>query len=196
MSRKLKTRKPYPPPAFVVSPAADAVFYHLDSEADVVYLYDESNRTVLSEAVAETGDEAGIFWESDNYKPLAKAGLILALFNSARSREEGFTGFVYVGPPPSAQLLPKKPLNKTQRGMLHLPTGRLRIETYTGSSLGPEDAQDEGADVKVSPGSYDVTLSQAKEAKTDDPDTWPLLYDYVSLTPTAANAPPSKRRGR
>src|SRR5262249_33926532 len=140
-------------------------------------------------AVAESGEEAGAFWETQGYKAVAKTGLILALFNSARSREEGFTGFVYVGRPPAQALLPKKPLNKTQRGRLDLPTGRLRIETYTGLSLGPDEAEDEGAEVKVPPGSYDVTLSQAKEAKTDDPDAWPLLYDYVSLTP-------SKRRGR
>src|SRR5262249_37270998 len=162
-----KTRKPSPPPPFVVAPAAGAAFFHLDSEADVIYLYDEGHRAVLSEAVFEFGEEAGAFWETEGYKALAKKGLILALFNSARSREEGVTGFVYVGAPTAPELLPKKPDNKTQCGRLHLPTGRLRIETYTGSSLGPEDAQDEGADINVPPGSYDVTLSQAKEAKTD-----------------------------
>jgi len=196
MPKKLRTCKPYKPPPFVVAPAAGAAFFHLDSEADVIYLYDEGHRAVLREAVLESGEEAGAFWETDGYKALAKTGLILALFNSARSREEGFTGFVYVGPLPAPALLPNVPDNKTQRGRLDLPTGRLRIETYTGSSLGPEAAQDEGAEIKVPPGSYDVTLSQAKPADTGDPDAWPLLYDYVSLTPVVATAPPSKRRRR
>ena len=183
MPKRRKTRKPLPAPPFVVSPSPEAVFMHLESEADVIYLYDEGHRAVLSEVVAETGEEAGAFWETESYKPLAQRGLILALFNTARSREEGFTGFVYVGKPAAPRLLPKKPLNRTQRGRLDLPTGRLRIETYTGLSLGPEEAEDAGINIAVPPGIYEVTLSQAKPADTGDPEAWPVLYDYVALTP-------------
>ena len=39
-----------------------------------------------------------------------------------------------------------------QRGRLHLPTGRLRLETYSGVSIGPDDPDQAGAEIRVTGG--------------------------------------------
>jgi hypothetical protein len=203
MARKREVHRPPAPPG-TVSPHPGAVWLYLPSEADVVYLYDEGHRAALEESAM--GEDGPMLWDgggNDNYEALARTGMVLAFGTSGRSREDGFSGYVYVGPPPRRGLLPARPYNRPQRGRLHLPTGRLQLETYSAVSIGPDDPDEAGAEIRVPPGTYDVSLQQAKPAPAPELGSWPLLYDYLALTPCGAEKPPAAkgktragRRGR
>jgi hypothetical protein len=140
-----------------------AVRVCVDEAYGLAFAYDEANRKALKRtALAEFGPE---IYHEKAAGPLQKTGLIRIFDFDAREREDPFAAEVYVGRPPAAERVTKASGRRPQRGPLHLPTGKLRVETTTSLSVGPEEPDNEGVTVKVPPGSYDAALFVRKADK-------------------------------
>jgi hypothetical protein len=140
-----------------------AVRVCVDEAYGLAFAYDEGNRKALEKtALAEFGPE---IYHEKAAGPLQKTGLIRIFDFDSREREDPFAAEVYVGRPPAAERVTKASARRPQRGPLHLPTGKLRVETTTSLSVGPEEPENEGVTVTVPPGTYDAALFVRKADK-------------------------------
>jgi hypothetical protein len=129
----------------------------------LAFAYDQGSRKALKKtALAEYGPEV---YHENAAGPLQQTGLIRIFDFEPYEREDPFAAEVYVGKPPDAERVTKASAKRPQRGPLHLPTGRLRIESTTSLSIGPEEPETEGVTVAVPPGTYDVALYVRKADK-------------------------------
>lgn len=166
-----------------------AVWVRINQAYEVLFLYDEGNRGVLEDS--PLGEIGGEIFHDRERRALEQAGLLRCFGFDSREREDPFVGQVYVGPPPDAKRITRTSAKSLQRGLLHLPTGRLRIEALTSLTIGPEEPEEQGTEITVPPGDYEAALYVRKDDKV------PLLV----LTPTGAktmkgSTPTAKSRAR
>jgi hypothetical protein len=83
-----------------------------------------------------------------------------------------------------------------QASSLSVPSGRLRVETLNSLSFGPDEPTDEGCELKVAPGDYDVLLHRVNWALMDEvrDDRSALPTDVLVLQP--AKKKPRRRAAR
>jgi hypothetical protein len=167
-----------------------AVWVGVPQAYEVIFLYDDGNRGALEQSpLGELGSE--IFHENE-LRSLEEAGLLRAFSFDAREREDPFEGQVYVGRPPDSDRITKQSAKRPQRGRLRLPTGRLRIEAVTSLTIGPEEAEEQGAEVRVPAGVYEAGLY----VRTDDKVHLLVLtpMQTPARSPAGLAAGPARRR--
>lgn len=83
-----------------------------------------------------------------------------------------------------------------QTSSLSVPSGRLRVETLNSLSFGPDEPTDEGCELEVGPGEYDVVLHRVNWALMDDDreDRPELPTDVLVLQPVRKK--PRRRAAR
>jgi hypothetical protein len=71
-------------------------------------------------------------------------------------------------------------------GLLHAPSGLLRIEGYDSLQLGPEEPGDAGAEIEIAPGRYTVSVEWCR----GQPEGGPLRpSEFLSLKPAQPGTP-------
>jgi hypothetical protein len=148
------------------SPHPGAVWLELRSEAVRLYLYDEGHREALEASpMSADGPEMS---DHPEFAAAADRGLIQVFDYAVVEREDPFGGFLYVGPPPDPARVKRASLRSPQRGRLDLPTGRLRVETYSGLTIGrgrhwARVWPGAGIEVRIPRGRYDVAVYESRE---------------------------------
>ncbi len=149
--------------------------------------------------VENSGLEAWLY--DENFRvPLKKSGALdfrsdegPAKFVQATGKGQVVGYSLYQDDPLSISVIVGKPLTnkelkcarwqKPQTAYLHLPSGRLRIESNDASRIGPEKPTAKGASVQVPPGKYRLTLYRIDgEALTRDDIAWDGPQEVVVLT--------------
>lgn len=162
------------------------------NEGLCVYLHDEGHGPRLREML-ESGkfgkaspDE--VFFENLSVPEFAAAVVKkrLALAYELRQDDE-VVADVAVGPPLTEAELAVACWHEPQRAKLHLPTGKLRIDTPNTMPLDPEEHEDEGAVVEVPPGEYVVSLYRIDwdEMRRQEKKKYKGPQEFILLTPAA-----------
>jgi hypothetical protein len=150
------------------------------------WLYDHSYRDALkaSGAFEVDTDEAAF---NKAMQGFVRAGRILCY---ALMQDDSLDIAVAVGAPPAAGALGGVPWRKPQAAFLRLPTGRLVIESSDALTLRKLKPTDPGAEIKVPPGDYRVTLNRVDwDVLAEDEIEWDGPSEYITLTGGPAAKP-------
>jgi hypothetical protein len=147
------------------SPALEdgAVWVTVEEPYGLVFVYDEGNRAALEKsALAEHGIE---LYHEASAEELKKSGLLQMVSFDSKERDAPFVGQLFVGPRPSEERITAKSASKGRCGILHVPTGRLRLEGATSLTIGPGETDNPSVEVNVPSGVYELGLYIRKSDK-------------------------------
>lgn len=174
-------------PSVVRAGAQRAEVYN---EGLCVYLHDEGHgerlRKMLSSGKYGAADADAHFWDNLSVPEFAAAVVKdrLALAYELRQDDE-VVAEVAVGEPLTDQELSVARWFPPQPAKLHLPTGRLRVDTPNTMPLDPEENEDDGAVIEVPPGDYLVRLYRIDwdEMRKAEIKKYAGPQEFIVLTP-------------
>jgi hypothetical protein len=144
-----------------------------------VWLYDRSFRTKLKASGAfETDADAGV--SEAAVRGFVRKGLVMGY---GLMQDDGLDIAVGVRAPLTVEERGSIPWRRPQQGFLRLPTGRLVIESNDALTIRTPKPTDPGAEVKVPPGDYLVTLHRVDwDVFAEDEIEWEGPSEYITLT--------------
>lgn len=144
-----------------------------------VWLYDENNLDAIRAAATPADPGAGGM--PGGFAASAAKGFVVGY---SLLQDDALDVEVHVGRAFSKKELSAGRWLEPQTAFLRLPSGKLCVESNDASRLGPEEPGERGAEVKVPPGDYRLTLYRADhEALDREAIEWKGPQELVLLTP-------------
>lgn len=177
----------------------DSTVIKIYNDGLVVYLYDQS----LQDRLRDINAAALVFGtdERDDAEALRRTLIHEHLIIAYELQgDDGIHCEIAVGAALSArERRGRRWLKKVQKGLIHLPSGALRVESANSCSLTDDDNTDEGQTVPVPPGEYLLSLyrvdlddDEDDEDDEDDDNDYGPLGEVIVLTPADEAKLPKK----
>ncbi len=143
-----------------------------------VWLYDDANREALR---GPAPNDAGFGGMPPDFNARSRQGLVVGY---SLVQDDDLAIAIHVGDPLTQDERSVARWLEPQRSFLRLPSGNLCVESNDASRIGPETPTETGAQVKVPPGNYGVTLYRIDhEALFRERLTWNGPLEVIVLTP-------------